>query len=206
MIKRFVIAASCVTVLFTSSAVVASAQSVDATDEPASERAYSLDVRAQDVVDHIGPINDIGQPESTSGLSSTRKGQVRASTSVTPNGAIVTFSPAGCKGSTDYPHKTDLTYASVHGKTQCNAIVAYVEVSTDLYRDRWYGEEFLKNGFSSRDHYTWSGEATPHWLCLGTGEYSYRGYSTHRSLEGATWYYASTSNWQLPGISRFICW
>jgi len=114
-----------------------------------------------------------------------------------------TFSPAGCAGTTDYPHISG-SEASVHGRTKCNFIVAVLDVTTTLKRDRWYGEETLAIGTDDNTSTNWV-EATPHWVCYGTGTYSYRGYSSHKSIETSGTYSVNTANWQLPGISRFTC-
>lgn len=114
------------------------------------------------------------------------------------------LSPSGCRGYTDYPHKSG-SDAAVHGRTTCLVPVSYVQVSTDLARDRWYGMEFLANGKSSRNNNRKSYDATPHWNCSGVGTYTYRGYSSHLTLENGKNYYANTANWQVPGESRFAC-
>lgn len=113
-------------------------------------------------------------------------------------------SPSGCKGFTDYPHKSG-SEASVHGRTNCTVAVAYVWVSTDLARDRWYGLEFLENDKSSRNTSKTSYDATPHWNCSGVGTYTYGGYSSHLSIENGKNYSAQTANWEVPGRSRFAC-
>lgn len=44
-------------------------------------------------------------------------------------------SPAGCKGKTDYAHRSG-DDASVHGRTECNYNVPEVQVTTTLQRHR----------------------------------------------------------------------
>lgn len=113
-------------------------------------------------------------------------------------------SPVGCKGTTDYPHKSGI-YASVHGRTKCNRAVPRVEVATALYRDRWFGPQRLKVGSSARNNKEASYDATPHWECKGVGGGKYRAFSAHASLEGGKIYRATSQNWQIPGVSQFSC-
>jgi len=114
-------------------------------------------------------------------------------------------SPAGCTGSTDFPHKSGVN-ASVHGRMTCTVAVPRVETVTLLYRDRWYGPEQLASDSSWRTNNTTSQDAHPHWNCSGVGTYTYKGYSQHASLESdGVRYTATTSNWQDPGVSRFDC-
>lgn len=114
------------------------------------------------------------------------------------------LSPAGCTGYTMYPHKSG-TQASVHGRMVCNYAVSYVGTTTVLTRDRWWGLEELNRDTSARNNSKTSYDATPHWTCLNVGTYSYRGYSAHRSIENGVSYTSNTSNWQIPGVSRFAC-
>jgi len=113
-------------------------------------------------------------------------------------------SPAGCTGSTDYPHKSG-NDVSVHAVMSCKKTVSRVETLTTIYRDRWYGPELVVSGSAVRDNSSTSGKATPHKSCKGQGTFTYKAYSAHASLEGGTVYKANTSNWQDPGKSRFAC-
>jgi hypothetical protein len=74
--------------------------------------------------------------------------------------------PLGCKGQTDRPHKSG-TYASVHGRTDCDYNAPALFVTTNLFRDRWYGWQFLKGDSESRYGWWRTNDATPHWNCLG---------------------------------------
>ena len=112
-------------------------------------------------------------------------------------------SPAGCVGKTDYPHKS-FPDASVHARTTCNSKVSTLSVTTVLKRERWYGLETLNSGTASLNNVS-KVEKPVHWKCLNAGTYSYRGYATHKSIESGATYTASTSNWQIPGLSRFAC-
>lgn len=114
-------------------------------------------------------------------------------------------SPHGCYSQTDYPHKSGSS-ASVHGRTRCsNGAADYLTATTTLKRDRWYGEETLDSDTSSASWSTTSGDATPHWTCAGVGTYSYRGYTSSKSIEFGVTYVSSTRNWEIPGRSRFAC-
>ena len=115
-------------------------------------------------------------------------------------------SPAGCRGSTAYPHKSHRgeNMVSVHAVTQCDRAVKRAEVVTMVLRDRWWGLEYVMSGSSGRDNQTWSGEATPHSACQGEGEFMFRAFSVHASLEDGTVYKSTTRNWD-PKISHFWC-
>ena len=115
-------------------------------------------------------------------------------------------SPAGCRGSTGYPHKSHRggNMVSVHAVTKCGLTVERAEVVTMVLRDRWWGLEYVTSGSSRRDNQTWSGEATPHSACRGEGESMFRAFSVHASLEGGTVYKSTTRNWNSE-ISRFQC-
>lgn len=124
------------------------------------------------------------------------------------------WSPAGCTGSTDYPHATTFktiqgrrvpTQVSVHGRIRCSYGVQRLETVSMITRDEWYGLSRIAIGSSYSTNSRTSYDATPHRTCLGHGLRSYRGYSEHASLEGRTIYRSATRNWQLPGMSRFRC-
>ena len=95
-------------------------------------------------------------------------------------------SPAGCRGSTAYPHKAHRgeNMVSVHAVTKCGQTVERVEVVTMVLRDRWWGLEYVMSGSSSHNNDSWSGRATPHSACRGEGEFMFRAFSAHASLEG----------------------
>ena len=52
-------------------------------------------------------------------------------------------SPAGCRGSTGYPHKSHRggNMVSVHAVTKCGLTVERAEVVTAVFRDRWWGAQ-----------------------------------------------------------------
>jgi hypothetical protein len=101
-------------------------------------------------------------------------------------------SPASCYGRTDTPHYSR-GEASVHGTTNCSRYATYVEVYTELYRNRWYGRDFLDSRVRSSQWNTTSYEATPHASCIGYGNSSYFGYSSHKSVENGKTYTGSTN-------------
>lgn len=157
------------------------------------------------VPDGEGLTLDLGSPRPNSVASESAVTRKPKSTGPTTMAAALSFSPAGCTGYTDYPHKSN-SDASVHGRTKCRVQVPYVEVTSLLRRDRWWGQQQVGSPRTShRTNNPLSGDATPHYYCAGQGLYSYRGYSSHKSLENGRTYVASTSNWQLPGISQFWC-
>ena len=104
-------------------------------------------------------------------------------------------SPAGCVGQTDYAHRSG-DDASVHGRTVCNYSVPEVRVVTTLQRHRWWGWESLASMTKTRTAFWTTYDATPHKSCYREGQYTYRGISDHRSLEGGTCYYAYTQSAQ----------
>jgi hypothetical protein len=88
----------------------------------------------------------------------------------------------------------------------CRRTVTIVATGTSLTRDRWYGLETLASDYSEGRNKTRSGDAHPHWKCVGTDSSTkYRGFSSHSSLENGRRYTAQTSNWQHPGLSQFGC-
>lgn len=160
----------------------------------------------QRIAGETGPTLDLGEPNGSTSLGGSEVGVGGTDGGISPLAASVTYSPAGCKGTTDYPHKSTsaMREASVHGRTKCVRQVAIVQVQTNLYRDRWNGLELLDGRFKSSINQVRTEDATPHWNCSASGTHSYRAYSTHKSYEGK-WYTAATNNWQLPGMSRFSC-
>lgn len=170
---------------------------------PAGHAANNEDSRGEEAV---GPTLNLGVPDSSE-LSQIDVRQTPSAANGAVRAAAATnkvYSPARCTGQTNYPHKSG-NYASVHGRMKCKYVAGKVSTTTRLARDRWYGLESLRTRTSTRTNHTTSTDATPHYYCKGQGTYSYRGYSTHYSVEGGKTYRAGTSNWQLPGKSRFKC-
>ncbi|MEX2557243.1 MAG: hypothetical protein WEB06_16640 [Actinomycetota bacterium] len=104
-----------------------------------------------------------------------------------------------CFGSTDEPqHQSPYVFGPAG--TYCIYYYASIYVYTELYRDRWYGEQFLDSNEDSNSE-SQRAEAFAAWKCLGVGTYTYRSYSYHEVL---TWSgqkaYAYTWN-----ESRFYC-
>ena len=71
---------------------------------------------------------------------------------------------------------------------------------SELYRERWYGLEFLDSAASSTPWTYAKVKAIPKWYCRGVGTYTYRVYGYHEVSDGGTiWYkYSYNSN-------RFTC-
>lgn len=100
-------------------------------------------------------------------------------------------SPAGCGGTTDYAHKSG-SDASVHGRTSCKRSVTKVGVTTILQKKGWISWDSMKVDSSSRTGTKNSQDAHPHWRCAGWGAQTYRGYSSHFSVEGGKTYTTAT--------------
>ncbi len=192
--------------------LVSSSVAGAATDQPdlAVSDAQPESSRIQDEGAGIGPsvfvpVNPSG---SLSGSSSTGTKSPFGASGVVTNAVSVEYSPAGCKGTTDYPHASpgpiNPTDASVHGRVRCNVVVSSASTTTVLKRSRWYGMQTLNSDTASTVNKSFSGDATPHWYCKGAGTYSYYGYSNHASVENGTTYTASTSNFSST-YSRFPC-
>lgn len=147
------------------------------------------------VKQQVGP--DRPQPtglgESTLGAGGTSAGPGQVSpAAISPN-------PLNCKGQTDRPHGSG-DDASVHGRTTCDWNAPALFVTTNLFRDRWYGWQFLDG--RSKSAYGWwrTNDATPHWYCYGAGLYTYIGSSSHEADIAGVAYYGSTQN-----SDRFWC-
>ena len=112
--------------------------------------------------------------------------------------------PYGCYGQTDNVHYSDGD-ASVHARTECSTRLPYMRAETDLYRDRWYGEQYLASNSATSPYSPsvsrWRVEAVTRWRCAATGTYTYRAYTYHevRDYSGNK-YYANTYN-----LGRFGC-
>lgn len=111
-----------------------------------------------------------------------------------PGGEVSTALAAECYGQTDYPHFSTHVAgrANVQSRTVCTGRGVYV--STSLYRDRWYGQQFLSSNSGSGFG---SVETNTNWGCAGTGTYTYRAYSYHEASDGSS---ANTAN-----SNRFAC-
>lgn len=133
--------------------------------------------------------------------------------SLAPAAVSKEYSPAGCKGYTDYPHssngyiKTDNgPYASVHGRTKCNAQVPRVTARAEVWRKAWHGNTrlFIGNEASQTKSKT-SGNSTPHYNCVGDGTQWYVGITNHTSLEGGKLYTQRTVEYGTKEKSEFNC-
>lgn len=142
----------------------------------------------------IGP--DRPQPV---GLDSTTLGTSATGQPGTVSPAAISPNPLNCKGQTDMPHWSG-DDASVHGRTTCDWNAPALFVTTNLYRDRWYGWQFLDG--RSQSAYGWwrTSDATPHWYCYGVGLYTYIGSSSHEADIAGVAYYGNTQY-----SNRFWC-
>ncbi len=95
----------------------------------------------------------------------------------------------GCYGQTDRPHLSSHVPGTVNvvARTVCPGESVYVQ--TSLYRDRWYGPQFLDSGSNSGFGSTSTNAA---WNCSGSGTYTYRAYSYHEATVSG-WAYTSNS-------------
>jgi hypothetical protein len=95
-----------------------------------------------------------------------------------------------CYGQTDQPHLSAHYPGTVNviARTVCYGTGVYVY--TELYRDRWYGEQFLDSGSRSGTN---SVSANASWYCKGAGTYTYRAYSYHSATGKGT---ANTYNYR----------
>jgi hypothetical protein len=121
------------------------------------------------------------------------------------NGAAAAAgNPYNCWGQTDLPHKSSGD-ASVHARTYCSVRLPFMYVDVDLYRDRWYGLQWLDQDDSAwvyaKSSSRYQVEANARWHCVGAGTYTYRAYSYHEVRDpGGNRYYADTGN-----SNRFTC-
>lgn len=128
---------------------------------------------------------ETGEPESS--LSSTPTEDDDSG----DEAVALSFSPAGCVGQTDHAHWSSGNMASVHGRTECAQQVVQVGVTTTLQQRSWLIWQNRLSQTSQRQSQVWSGNAAPHWDCNNEGSRTYRGVSTHWSIED-TRYEAST--------------
>lgn len=121
-----------------------------------------------------------------------------ATSQLQPDGGGVDNAPSrlasGCYGQTDRPHPSSHYPGSVNVEARTVCFGRSVYVSTALYRDRWYGPQFLDSGSNSGYG---SVETNASWWCSGTGTYTYRAYSYHSATGAGT---ANTYNY-----ARFTC-
>lgn len=181
-------------------------------DDEAGVTEY--DTFTLDEVYGIGPDSGQSNEADISLTLNSARGTFNGAANVAAMGATVAYSPAECIGSTDAPHASVYQQipgyigkdsVSVHARTRCKAVVQQVTVQTTIKRERWYGlETVMTSPVQKLSNNTWSGTASPHWMCAGEGTYTYRAYSTHTSLEGGKLYTASSANYGDP-ISRFAC-
>lgn len=114
--------------------------------------------------------------------------------------AIQAISPNGCHGKTNYAHPSG-SDASVHGHTRCAQAVAELGVTTTLQKKGWFWWDNLATDSSQRSNSKDSEDAHPHWNCTGSGTQSYRGVSSHYSIEATGTYTGNTAGAE----GRFSC-
>lgn len=129
-------------------------------------------------------------------IDATKAEFVNSSAPLTSDQMTATdWSPAGCKGETAYAHfttKWGSDQASVHGRTKCNARVGEISVTTNLEKLGWLWWDVMATDTSTQYGRDFSEDAHPHWECKGWGDQTYRGTSTHYSIEGVTTYQATS--------------
>lgn len=126
----------------------------------------------------------------------------------TPSAAMVAESsdvgtaalPSGCIGYSDvYKTSTDGGRANGSGVIDCEYAYSRLYAETSLYRDRWYGQEFLDSDSSTANSSDWVASISI-WRCAGAGTYTYRSYAYHEATAGSARYTANTSD-----SARFTC-
>lgn len=132
---------------------------------------------------------------------------------VAPMATTVTYSPAKCVGTTDYPHSsngrirtTNGPYASVHGRTKCQWEADRVTARAEVWKKAWHGNTHLLTGTLAARNYDYvSGDSKPHYYCVGKGKAWYVGITNHSSYEGGKWYTARTIEYGTQSMSEFTC-
>lgn len=107
------------------------------------------------------------------------------------SGEVLGSNPYGCRGQTDYPHKSGID-ASTHSRTSCTTRVVRVSTTNSMYRQRWYGAEFLDDGASFRNFAVTSRDAVARWTCGNTGIYTYETRGYHEAFDGGQTFRAET--------------
>lgn len=129
---------------------------------------------------------------STTALTSADSGPGATTGGATTLGVKLGVNPNGCTGQTDDPHKSGIN-ASVHGSTRCTLNSQNLSVATILYRDDWWGLNYMNSGDAHRATGTMV-EATPHSSCDYAPSRTYWGFSSHTVTVNGTLYSANTSN------------
>lgn len=113
---------------------------------------------------------------------------------------VVEFSPAGCAGTTNNPHRSSHVKYTVNvtGNTKCEAVVG-LTVNIRIERSRWYGWEERGSNTKSVNGtmYLSTNAASPY--CKGD-THDWRGITKHTSVEAKGTYTATTKN-QQDGIT-----
>ena len=137
-----------------------------------------------------------------SAAGTTAQGQSEAMLTVGDASAVTPMAlPSGCIGYSDvWKSSTDGGRANGSGIIDCTHSFAKLYDSTSLYRDRWYGQQFLDSDTSTAYNSAWVSSISI-WRCAGAGTYTYRSYAYHEATTaGGTRYTANTSD-----SARFSC-
>lgn len=115
---------------------------------------------------------------------------------------VLSGNPYNCYGYTDKPHKSrhDPGYAVTLVRTECQVQANRQYAYGEMYRDRWYGLQFLDDAASTTFWTYAKVRAIPKWYCRGTGTYTYRTWGAHSVTIGAIVYTGETYN-----ENRFDC-
>ena len=127
--------------------------------------------------------------------------QTKAKTATDAPAAIAAY-PADCIGVSDYPHQSvhNPGYAVAQVRTECRVQRSWMYAYGELYRDRWYGPQFLASAASSTKWTYGKVRAIPTWHCAGVGTYTYHIYGYHEVTDAGTLWYKYSSN-----SNRFAC-
>lgn len=127
--------------------------------------------------------------------------------------AVMQYSPAKCRGITDYPHSSDGVrattngpYVSVHGRTTCQYNAGGLSAQAGVWKKVWHGNELKLTGnlATAKNSYQ-TYDSTPHYYCKGQGNASWVGITNHVSVEGGVTYTLRTVNEGTPSKSTFKC-
>lgn len=100
------------------------------------------------------------------------------------------FSPAGCVGKSNNPHKD--TYGHIKGVTQIDCLYSVPKLRTtaQLWRKRWWGYEKVGTKGDNTNYNTWQVKASG--IFYGCQNNWWRTEGEHWSWEGGKTYYAHT--------------
>jgi hypothetical protein len=139
---------------------------------------------------------------ASTGNQSSWKAKTATRIDGTADAATVAAYPADCIGVSDYPHQSvhNPGYAVAQVRTECSLQRSWMYAYGELYRDRWYGPQFLASASSSTKWTYGKVRAIPTWRCAGVGTYTYHIYGYHEVTDAGTLWYKYSSN-----SNRFTC-